>query len=126
MVEPGDPFQGRELDIFESSAGPAAPNELRLEEADDRLGQGVVIRGSLAAHRGVDSSLGQALGVADGKVLPGFNWSSQRWFGWSAPIFSQAEALKLWDVVEIGLGGYVIGRSAEKVLPQIVEPMKKG
>jgi len=27
------------------------------------------------------------------------------------------EALKLWDIVEIGLGGYVIGRSAEKVLP---------
>jgi hypothetical protein len=48
-----------------------------------------------------------------------------RWLGWSAPNLSQAEALKLWDIVEIGLGGYVIGRSAEKVLPNLVESMKK-
>jgi len=49
-----------------------------------------------------------------------------RWLGWSAPNLSEAEALKLWDIVEIGLGGYVIGRSAEKVLPMLVESVKKG
>jgi len=48
-----------------------------------------------------------------------------RWLGWSAPNLAEAEALKLWDIVEIGLGGYVIGRSAEKVLPVLVETMKK-
>lgn len=45
--------------------------------------------------------------------------------GWSAPSFSQAGARRLWDIVEIGLGGYVIGRSAEKVLPGIVGSMKE-
>ncbi len=49
-----------------------------------------------------------------------------RWLGWSAPNLAETEALKLWDIVEIGLGGYVIGRSAEKVLPGIVESMRKG
>ena len=49
-----------------------------------------------------------------------------RWLGWSAPNLGEAEVLKLWDIVEIGLGGYVIGRSAEKVLPGLVETMKKG
>lgn len=49
-----------------------------------------------------------------------------RWLGWSAPNLSEAEALKLWDIVEIGLGGYVIGRSAEKVLPGLIDSMKKG
>jgi hypothetical protein len=49
-----------------------------------------------------------------------------RWLGWSAPNLAEAEALKLWDIVEIGLGGYVIGRSAEKVLPGLVDSMKKG
>lgn len=49
-----------------------------------------------------------------------------RWLGWSAPNLGEAEVLKLWDIVEIGLGGYVIGRSAEKVLPGIVESLKKG
>lgn len=29
--------------------------------------------------------------------------------------------LKLWDIVQLGLGGYVIGRSAEKIIPQVAE-----
>lgn len=37
-----------------------------------------------------------------------------------------AEALKLFAVVEIGLSGYVIGRTAEKVLPGLVGAVKKG
>lgn len=49
-----------------------------------------------------------------------------RWLGWSAPNLGEAEVLKLWDIVEIGLGGYVIGRSAEKVLPGIVGVMRNG
>ena len=40
-----------------------------------------------------------------------------RWFGWSAPNLSEAEYLKLWDIVQLGLGGYVIGRSVEKIAP---------
>jgi hypothetical protein len=48
-----------------------------------------------------------------------------RWLGWSAPNLTQAEALKLWDIVEIGLGGYVIGRTAEKVLPGLVDSLKR-
>lgn len=48
-----------------------------------------------------------------------------RWFGWAAPDLSEAEYLKLWSIVEIGLGGYVIGRSAEKVLPSVAQMIKK-
>ena len=48
-----------------------------------------------------------------------------RWLGWSAPNLGEAEVLKLWDIVEIGLGGYVIGRSAEKILPNIVSSLQK-
>ena len=42
-----------------------------------------------------------------------------RWLGWSAPGISEAEVFKLWDIVQLGLGGSVIGRSIEKVAPQI-------
>jgi len=49
-----------------------------------------------------------------------------RWLGYSAPALSDAEVLKLWDIVELGLGGYVIGRSAEKIVPQIVGALKAG
>ena len=44
-----------------------------------------------------------------------------RWLGFSAPGISEAEVLKLWDIVQLGLGGYVIGRSAEKIVPQIAQ-----
>ncbi len=47
-----------------------------------------------------------------------------RWLGYSAPGIEEAEILKLWDIVELGLGGYVIGRSVEKVAPTIAEAIK--
>ena len=48
-----------------------------------------------------------------------------RWFGWAAPNLSVDEYLKLWDIVELGLGGYVVGRSVEKVVPAIAGALKK-
>jgi hypothetical protein len=48
-----------------------------------------------------------------------------RWFGWAAPNLSEAEYLKLWSIVEFGLGGYVIGRSAEKIVPAIASNFRK-
>jgi len=47
-----------------------------------------------------------------------------RWFGWAAPNLSEAEYLKLWSIVELGLGGYVIGRSAEKIIPAAAAALK--
>lgn len=38
-----------------------------------------------------------------------------RWLGWAAPNLTEPEYLALWEIVKIGLGGYVVGRSAEKV-----------
>lgn len=48
-----------------------------------------------------------------------------RWLGWAAPDLTESEYVKLWDIVELGIGGYVIGRSAEKILPQIAQALKK-
>lgn len=48
-----------------------------------------------------------------------------RWFGYSAPSMSEAEVLELWAIVKIGIGGYTIGRSVEKVAPSIAEALKK-
>lgn len=47
-----------------------------------------------------------------------------RWLGWSAPGISEAEVVKLWSIVELGLGGYVIGRTAEKIAPAIAGAIK--
>ena len=48
-----------------------------------------------------------------------------RWFGLAAPELSEAEYLKLWSIVEFGLGGYVVGRSVEKVVPSVADAFKK-
>lgn len=48
-----------------------------------------------------------------------------RWFGFAAPSLSEAEYLKLWSIVEFGLGGYVVGRSVEKTAPAIAAALKK-
>lgn len=48
-----------------------------------------------------------------------------RWFGWAAPGLSEAEYLKLWSIVEFGLGGYVIGRSVEKIAPTVATALKR-
>lgn len=47
-----------------------------------------------------------------------------RWFGWSAPNLAPEEYIKLWDIVQLGLGGYVIGRSVEKIAPSITDVLK--
>lgn len=42
-----------------------------------------------------------------------------RWLGWSAPDLSEAVELKLFSIVQIGLGGYIASRSIEKVADKI-------
>ena len=48
-----------------------------------------------------------------------------RWFGWAAPNLAEEEYIKLWSIVEFGLGGYIIGRSVEKVAPTVAAAMRK-
>lgn len=48
-----------------------------------------------------------------------------RWFGFAAPNLSEQEYIKLWSIVEFGLGGYVVGRSVEKIAPSIADAVKR-
>jgi hypothetical protein len=48
-----------------------------------------------------------------------------RWLGWAAPNLTEPEYLALWDIVELGIGGYVVGRSVEKIAPSIAAALKK-
>ncbi len=42
-----------------------------------------------------------------------------RMFGYTAEGITEAEYLELWSLVKLGLGGYVVGRSVEKIAPGI-------
>lgn len=48
-----------------------------------------------------------------------------RWFGLAAPGMTEQEYLSIYNIIQIGLGGYVFGRSAEKVAPPIIAALKK-
>lgn len=48
-----------------------------------------------------------------------------RWTGYTAPGMTEAEYLSVYDLIKIGLGGYVIGRSAEKIVPMVAVALKK-
>lgn len=48
-----------------------------------------------------------------------------RWLGFAAEGMTEAEYLSIYDIIKIGLGGYVGGRTIEKVSDKIA-PLFKG
>ena len=42
------------------------------------------------------------------------------WFGWTASNLQQEEYTQLWSILQLGIGGYVIGRSVEKTAASVV------
>ena len=69
IVEPVHPFEGSELDILEASPRPPLSDHLRFVEADDRLGESIVVAVADASDGGRDPGLGEALAVFDRDVL---------------------------------------------------------
>ena len=47
------------------------------------------------------------------------------WLGFTATNLTETLKLKLFDIIQFGLGGYVVGRSAEKVLPSVINTLRK-
>lgn len=45
-------------------------------------------------------------------------------FGFQGVNFGPEDAAHLWSLIELGLGGYVIGRSAEKIVPEVAKALK--
>lgn len=49
-----------------------------------------------------------------------------RWMGFAAPNLSEAEYLKLWDIVQFGMGGYIVGKSVETVASTVAPAITAG
>lgn len=47
-------------------------------------------------------------------------------FGFTPPGVPEAFVVEIMSLIKLGLGGYVIGRSAEKVLPEVADVIRKG
>lgn len=48
-----------------------------------------------------------------------------RMLGFTAPGISEAEYMALWSMMEIGIAGYVISRSAEKIAPTVASALRR-
>lgn len=48
-----------------------------------------------------------------------------KWLGYTAPGITEAEQLALMEIIKYGLSGYVVGRSAEKIAPQLAGMFNK-
>ncbi len=69
VVEPVDPHDGRVLDAVDVAPWTSSPNHLGLEQADDGLGERVVVRIADASNRAFEACCGEPLGVANADVL---------------------------------------------------------
>lgn len=66
VVEPVDVFEGGDLDLLGGVPGSAGLDQLGLEQADDRLGEGVVVGVADGPDRSADPGCGEPLGVGAG------------------------------------------------------------
>lgn len=46
------------------------------------------------------------------------------WFGLTPPNITQETIDSLFTLLQLGIGGYIVGRSAEKIIPQVVQTMQ--
>lgn len=111
---------------------PKPEDELKRLELTARLNEAMIAKASAIEQAAADIIKAEA----QGQSWLQRNWRPLtmvvfvtlivcRWFGFVAPNLSQEEYLKLWSIVEFGLGGYVVGRSAETVAKTVSEALRK-
>jgi len=111
IVEPVDPFQGRELDGLEAAPWPAQMDYLGLVETVDGFGESVVIGISDAADRRFDAGFSQTFSVFYRDVLRGFKRSSQHSEIGDCDEHSKAKIGTIWTSA-IAIAGAAAGGGA--------------
>lgn len=77
MIEPVDPFERGELDVFDTAPRPGLAGHFCLEQAEHGLGHSVIVGAADAPDRERDLGIAQALGIPKRQILGGINWSLQ-------------------------------------------------
>lgn len=126
------PVLGPILSQVAKSVFPNAEDELKRMEIQARLNEALI-----ANQAQIEAAAAQVIRAeAEGESWLQRNWRPLtmmvfvalivgKWTGYTAPGVSEALELRLLGLIEIGLGGYVIGRSVEKVAPVIALALKK-
>lgn len=123
----GNIFQGVAASLF-----PNPEDKLKAQELQTQLQLAVIAQSGALEQAAADNVKGE---IGTGNWLTK-SWRplmmlwfailiGARWFGYSAPGLSPDEYLELWSIIKIGIGGYTIGRSAEKIAPAVTSVFKK-
>lgn len=126
------PVLGPILGQVAKSVFPSAEDEIRRLEIQARMQEALI-----ANQAQIEAAAADVIRTeAEGESWLQRNWRPLtmmvfvglivgKWLGYTAPGVSEALELRLLGLIEIGLGGYVIGRSVEKVAPVIAGALKK-
>lgn len=126
------PVLGPILGQVAKSVFPNAEDEIRRLEIQARMQEALI-----ANQAQIEAAATEVIKAeAEGESWLQRNWRPltmmifvalivARWTGHTAPGITEALELRLLGLIEIGLGGYVIGRSVEKVAPVIAQALKK-
>ena len=126
------PVLGPILGQVAKSVFPNAEDEIRRLEIQARMQEALIANQAQIEAAAADVIMTEA----EGESWLQRNWRPLtmmvfvglivgKWLGYTAPGVSEALELRLLGLIEIGLGGYVIGRSVEKVAPVIAGALKK-
>jgi len=110
-------------------------NQIRLEV--EKLLDGASARADAYSKELMKAQASVVLAEANGKSWLQRNWRPLMmvwfalllglyWFGITPPNMTQETLNNLFDLMKIGIGGYIVGRSAEKITPAIIESIGKG
>lgn len=114
------------------SVFPNAEDEIKRLEIQARLQESLI-----ANQAQIEAAAAQVIKTeAEGESWLQRNWRPltmmvfvtlivAKWTGYTAPGVTEALELRLLGLIEIGLGGYVIGRSVEKVAPVVAQALSK-
>jgi hypothetical protein len=108
--------EAAKVKLFElAQTGQLAELDASVKEFQARAG---IVQAEAASENWLTSSWRPILMLTFGSLIVA------RFLGWTAPGITEVEYIKLWDILQLGIGGYVIGRSAEKVIPSIAAAIK--
>lgn len=112
-------FGGKVIDKFFPDAGEADKRQLEAMLTTFTAQAGIITKEAASQHWLAANWRPLTMLTFVGLIVA-------RMFGYTAEGISEAEYIELWSLVKIGLGGYVAGRTVEKIAPDITKLLKRG
>jgi hypothetical protein len=110
-----------------SFLGNTIDKAVKDKDVAEKLKAEITLEAMKAGNNELQQAVQVILAEANGKSWMQRNWRpvtmlvlvaliAAHWLGYTAPNLTEQEIVGLLDIVKVGLGGYVLGRSGEKMV----------